>query len=146
VSGAARADQWRACLVAHGCRLTAARDAVVAIVAASEYVLAPLEVYEQARQRVPQIGLVTVYRTLEKLEELGLIQRVHQPSGCQAFAAAPGGHTHLLICQQCGRVSYFAGDRLDHLIDQVGQESRFTIQEHWLQLFGDCPDCKPDAV
>ncbi len=55
------------------------------------------------------MGLVTVYRTVEKLEELGLVQRVHQPSGCQSFIAAAVGHQHLLICQSCGKVVFFDG-------------------------------------
>jgi hypothetical protein len=64
--------------------------------------LTPLEVYDMARKKYRALGLVTVYRTLEKLEELHLIQRVHQPMGCQAFISAGHGHQHLLLCQNCG--------------------------------------------
>ncbi len=136
------AQEWLDRLQANGYRLTAPRQAVVEIIASSRQVLSPLEVYERARKRYPRLGLVTVYRTVEKLEELGLIQRVHQPTGCNTFVAAVSGHQHLLICQACGKVEVFSGDRMEGLIDSVGAESGYQIREHWLQLFGLCGDCK----
>jgi Fe2+ or Zn2+ uptake regulation protein len=87
---------------------------------------------------------VTVYRTLEKLEELELVQRVHQPSGCQAFIAAFSGHQHMLICQGCGRVEFFSGeqDMIETLMLQVGKACGYQVQSHWLQLFGICEHCQ----
>ncbi|MEA3439434.1 MAG: transcriptional repressor [Chloroflexota bacterium] len=122
--------------------MTAPRRAVVDTLATSNYVLSPFEVFELARENYPKLGLVTVYRTLEKLEELGLIQRVHRPSDCQAFVAAFNGHQHLLICQNCGRVEFFSGDDgMDELMVKVGVRSGYRINDHWLQLFGVCREC-----
>jgi Fe2+ or Zn2+ uptake regulation protein len=117
---------------------------VVETIALSQHVLTPFDVFEKARRRYPRLGLVTVYRTLEKLEDLELVQRVHRPSGCQAFIAAFSGHQHLLICQSCGRVEFFSGDseRMDALISAVGEESGYQICGHWLQLFGLCAGCR----
>ncbi|MBN1145785.1 MAG: transcriptional repressor [Anaerolineales bacterium] len=137
-------DAWLGCLQANGCRLTAPRQAVVEILVSSQRVLSPMDVYELGRANYPKLGLVTVYRTIEKLEELGLLQRVHQPSGCQGFVAAFTGHQHLLICQRCGRVTYFSGDleKMGGLMDEVAQGSGYLIKEHWLQLFGLCANCQ----
>jgi Fe2+ or Zn2+ uptake regulation protein len=88
------------------------------------------------------LGLVSVYRTLEKLEELRLVQRVHQPQGCQAFIAAGEGHQHFLLCQRCGRVTFFEGDDLEKLIGKISNKTGYQIREHWLQLFGLCENCK----
>jgi len=137
-----KVQEWMLLLQENGYRLTDPRRAVVETIAASPYLLTPFEVFEQARQRYPKLGLVTVYRTVEKLEELGVITRVHRSSGCQAFVAAAPGHQHLLICEQCGRVEYFSGDRLEALMDGVGSESGYQIVDHWLQLFGLCGRCK----
>jgi Fur family transcriptional regulator, ferric uptake regulator len=139
-----RIQEWLQRLQSNGYRLTAPRQAVVEIVANSQRVLNPTEVYELARQRYPKIGLVTVYRTIEKLADLDMLQRVHQPSGCQGFVAAFKGHQHLLICRQCGLVDYFDGEHemLDGLMVNVEQRSGFRIHEHWLQLFGICSDCQ----
>ena len=137
-------DIWLNRLQTNGYRLTTPRRAVVEIVARSQRVLSPAEVFRQARKRYPALGLVTVYRTLEKLEELGLIQRVHQPGGCHTFIATAGGHQHLLICRQCGLAEYFSGDNLDNLMTSIGKNSGYAIKEHWLQLFGLCAECKQD--
>jgi Fe2+ or Zn2+ uptake regulation protein len=126
----------------HGYRLTGARNAVVETVADAAQALTPLEVYDLARRKYAALGLVTVYRTLEKLEELHLVQRVHQPAGCQAFIAASRGHQHLLLCQSCGQAIYIDGDNLDPLIDKLSRQTGFRIDEHWLQFFGLCTNCK----
>jgi Fur family transcriptional regulator, ferric uptake regulator len=137
-------QRWLENLQDGGYRLTAPRQAVVEIVANSEYLLDPQHIYDQARLRYPRLGLVTVYRTLDKLEELGLIQRVHHPDGCQAFIAAVTGHQHLLICERCSRVQYFSGDNelMNRLIESVAHKTGYLVRDHWLQLFGLCPECQ----
>jgi Fe2+ or Zn2+ uptake regulation protein len=141
-----RTEEWLEQLQTNGYRLTEPRRAVVEAISGSQHVLSPFDVFERARQSYPKLGLVTVYRTLEKLEELDMVQRVHQPSGCQAFIAACTGHQHLLICQSCGKVEFFSGDseRMEPLMAEVGRESGYQIREHWLQLFGVCRDCRTD--
>jgi Fur family ferric uptake transcriptional regulator len=136
--------EWFDRLQANGYRLTAPRQAVVETIAAAARLMTPLEVYETARQEYPRLGLVTVYRTVEKLEELGLVQRVHQPSGCQAFVAAAQGHQHLLICESCGAVQYFSGEneQMEAFIGAVAHDSGYHVHEHWLQLFGTCERCQ----
>ena len=136
------AKTWLAALSENGYRLTGARRAVVEIVADSPRALTPLEVFDSARAAHPDLGLVSVYRTLEKLEELHLIQRVHQPEGCQAFISASQGHQHLLLCQRCGTVTFFEGDDLEHLFSAISGKTGYQIKEHWLQLFGLCENCR----
>jgi Fe2+ or Zn2+ uptake regulation protein len=136
------AELWLSQLQEHGYRLTDARRAVVDVIQKSKYALTPVQVFDSARKRYAALGLVTVYRTLEKLEELHLIQRVHQPQGCQAFVAASHGHEHLLLCQNCGQVTFFEGDDLDVLIAAISSKTGYQIQDHWLQLFGLCQACK----
>jgi Fur family ferric uptake transcriptional regulator len=133
---------WLTALSDNGYRLTGARRAVVEIVAESPRALTPLEVFDSARAAHPELGLVSVYRTLEKLEELHLIQRVHQPEGCQAFVSANQGHQHMLLCQKCGKVTFFEGDDLENLISVISGKTGYKIQEHWLQLFGLCATCR----
>lgn len=139
-----KAHEWLQSLQANGCRATPTRRAVVETLAASQCALSPLEIYEICRTQYRRMGLVTVYRTVEKLEELGLVQRVHQPSGCQAFIGAAVGHQHLLICQNCGKVTFFSGENeaMDTLLNEVSTQSGYQIESHWLQLFGHCAGCR----
>jgi Fur family transcriptional regulator, ferric uptake regulator len=136
------AEIWLSQLQEHGYRLTEARRAVVDAIQRSNYALTPVQVFDLARKKYAALGLVTVYRTLEKLEELHLIQRVHQPQGCQAFIAAGHGHEHLLLCQSCGQVTFFAGDDLEALIAAISRKTGYQIRDHWLQLFGLCQACR----
>jgi Fe2+ or Zn2+ uptake regulation protein len=137
-----RTSGWLARLAELGYRITGSRRAVVDVLAEAGTSLSPAEIYEQGRVLHKQLGLVTVYRTLEKLDELGLVQRVHRPDGCHAYIPALHGHEHLLLCQQCGRVEYFRGDDLSELSRRLEGESGFTIQDHWLQFFGLCAQCQ----
>ena len=136
------AELWLAQLQENGYRITAARRAVVETVEKSTRALTPLEVYDMARKKYRALGLVTVYRTLEKLEELHLIQRVHQPMGCQAFISTGQGHQHLLLCQNCGQAAFFEGDDLKVLTKSIAKKTGYQISEHWLQLFGLCANCR----
>jgi Fe2+ or Zn2+ uptake regulation protein len=135
-------DTWLTQLQDHGYRLTEARRAVMETVQQSKRALTPVEVFDGARKKYPALGLVSVYRTLEKLEELHLIQRVHQPQGCQAFIAESSRHEHLLLCENCGQVTFFEGDDLDALINAISRKTGYRIREHWLQLFGLCQACQ----
>ena len=135
-------ELWLTHLQENGYRLTAARRAVVEAVQKSTRALTPVEVFDMARKKYRALGLVSVYRTLEKLEELHIIQRVHQPQGCQAFIAASQSHEHLLLCQNCGQVLFFEGDDLEALIKSISKKTGYKIREHWLQLFGLCQACQ----
>lgn len=137
-----RASEWLACLQASGYRLTRPRRVVVESLANSKRALNAAEIHDLARERYPTLGLVSVYRTLEKLEEMGLIQRVHHPDGCQAFITGFSGHQHLLICRECGQTAFFEGDDMRVLFERVSRESGYRIQEHWLQFFGLCSECQ----
>jgi Fe2+ or Zn2+ uptake regulation protein len=142
ISPATLSEEWLTKLKNNGYRLTDARKAVVETIAVTTHALTPVEVFDQARESCPGMGLVTVYRTLEKLEELGLIQRVHQEQGCQAFLRAGVGHQHLLICERCGRAVLFDGDNLEKLFTQITQKTGFIIKDHWLQVSGICAKCQ----
>src|SRR5258705_13802432 len=124
------AELWLTQLQENGYRLTEARRAVVEVIQKSTRALTPLEVFDTARKKYRALGLVSVYRTLEKLEELHIIQRVHQPQGCQAFIAANHGHEHLLLCNNCGKANLFEGDDLDGLIKSIARKTGYQINEH----------------
>jgi Fur family transcriptional regulator, ferric uptake regulator len=135
-------QSWLTVLQESGYRLTGPRRALVDIIAGSSRALSPFELYELGRKEYPGLGLVTVYRLLDKLDELGLVQRVHQPRGCHMYLRAMQGHEHLVLCTACGRAEFFSGDDLNLLIDSIAQRSGFQIQEHWLQLLGLCKTCQ----
>lgn len=134
-------EAWLEQLQASGYRITEPRRAIVELMVTTTHALSPIEVYDSGRRDYPRLGLVTVYRTLERLEELGLVQRVHMPDGCHRYLRAVQGHQHLLLCTRCGQVEMFAGDDLNALTERVEQTTGYRVEDHWLQLFGLCPRC-----
>lgn len=128
----------------HGYKLTPQRHAVLKVIAASNDHLTPEAIYERACLKNHDIGLVTVYRTLNLLSELNLVCRVHAPDGCRSYMMRrPREHHHHLICSQCGRVVDFTGCSLADLEQRLARETKFDINGHLLEFYGLCPDCRP---
>jgi Fur family ferric uptake transcriptional regulator len=124
-----------------GYRLTQPRLAILRVLQDNNESLNPEEVYRQSKAICPSLGLVTVYRTLDLLAELGLVRRVHSEQRCHSYATA-GAERHYLICQACHRVNEFPCDGLEGLIEGVRQRTGYTITEHLLELSGQCPECQ----
>ena len=135
-------EEWLVALQASGYRLTAPLRVLVDLLANSPRALEPIDLYDLGRREYSRMGLVTVYRTLDKLQEVGLIQRIHQENGCHIYLRAAHGHEHVLLCSHCGRAVYFSGDNLSELGAELAQQTGFSIQEHWLQFLGICADCQ----
>lgn len=127
-----------------GVKLTQPRRAVLKVLGLSDSHLTPAEVYRRGRRHYRKLGLVTVYRTLTLLEELGLAQRVHMETGCHSFAAVRSSesHHHQLICKDCGRVEEFSDCASEKLLARLQQETGFAIEDHRLEVIGHCPNCR----
>ncbi len=135
-------ETWLKMLTDQGFRMTKPLHIITDILANSDHILNPTQVYQLAKKVYPRLGLVTVYRAMEKLEQAGLINRVHMPDGCQSFFQSHQGHQHLLICLSCGKAEYFEGDDLSAFFNLTGERFGYQIEDHWLQLFGHCPECQ----
>jgi Fe2+ or Zn2+ uptake regulation protein len=116
---------------------------VVEVVSRAHTRLSAADVFEKAQRACPDLGLTTVYRTLEILEQMGVIRRVHLDDGCEGFAPASAEHGHLLICSRCQETIEFEDCNLNTLLKRVAEQTGFTIQQHWLELVGLCPKCQP---
>ncbi len=125
-----------------GYKLTRQRKAVVEVVARTHTRLSAAEVLTQAQRSCPDLGLTTVYRTLEILEQMGVIRRVHLDDGCEGFAPASAEHGHHLICSRCQKTIEFEDCNMTSLLRRVAEQTGFTIEQHWLELVGLCPKCQ----
>jgi Fur family ferric uptake transcriptional regulator len=135
--------EWEERLFGAGCRITAPRRAVMAVLREANGPLSPQEVLERGAAIHPTLGLTTVYRTIALLTELGVARRVHRSNGCHGYVATSPGHSHHVVCKMCGRTVEFPGSEdLIALIRQVEGSTAYQVDEHLLQLFGLCPDCQ----
>jgi Fe2+ or Zn2+ uptake regulation protein len=126
---------------ARGLRLTRQRRAVFDAIAAAPCSLSPLQVYDAARERCPDLGLTTVYRTLEVLDEIGALRRVHGHHHCENFVPARSPHGHTVVCGSCGRVTEFTACDMRRVAAAAADETGYVITDHFLQLTGLCEHC-----
>ncbi len=117
-----------------GYKATPQRLAVLAAVAAEQH-----QSLEGIRARCPEVGMVTVYRTLDLLSGLGLVRRLDLGSGPRYELAED--HHHHLVCEGCGSVTEFEQCPLDlRSLLQVGED--FDVRTHTLEVYGTCSRCR----
>jgi Fur family ferric uptake transcriptional regulator len=146
------ADAWiehaEAELRAAGHRSSVPRSAVLDLVGRQECVLTAREIADATGDSGRQVGVATVYRTLELLEGLHLVQRLDVGGGSARYEPAlPGGehHHHHLVCDECGRVTPFEDSELERAIDDLGRRLDYSVGEHDVILRGSCPQCAAEA-
>ncbi len=102
------------------------------------------EIYAIVKEKCPEIGLATVYRTLQLLDEMGLISKLNLDDGCSRYEFNNHDEDHQhhhLICQSCGAVIEVELDLLDQLEEAIEKEYRFRIKDHKVKFFGICSNC-----
>lgn len=126
-------------------RLTPQRQTIlnVFMTHASEHLSAD-DVFNLVRRLHPDIGLATVYRTLDLLAELGVLQRIDFGDGRARYELRDPEqhHHHHLICTRCGRVEEFQADLLEPLEAMIARRSGFEVHDHQVKFFGLCRDCR----
>jgi Fur family ferric uptake transcriptional regulator len=126
-------------LTGAGYRTGAARRQVLELLAGQACAVTALEIDE----RLPSVGRASVYRTLEQLEELRLVQRVELGGSAGAYERIdPSGHHHHLVCDRCERLSPFDDPVLERAIEEVASSAGFDLVGHDVLLRGLCPRCQ----
>lgn len=128
-----------------GHRLTAARQAILAVLVASGGHVSADQLAEMVREESPQVGRMTVYRTLELLSELGAIRPVYQGTGAAHYILMDEGHHHHLVCGGCARVIEFEECVLAEIERVISGRFNFQIQGHLLEFYGTCAECQKES-
>jgi len=127
----------------HGYKVTPQRRAIIGVIMNSHEHLTPAALHERVIREDPSVGLVTIYRTIEILAELGFICEMHAGGSCRSYLMRrPSEHHHHLICSDCGRVIDFIDCDLDKLEHRLAQENKFIISSHLLEFLGQCRECR----
>ena len=126
-----------------GYKSTPQRRAVLKAIEDSHDHLTPAEIHEKARRENKNVGLVTIYRTIELLDRLGLICEVHSGGNCHSYLLRrPSEHHHHLICSGCGTVVDFTNCDLSEVEQKLSDETGFDIKGHLLEFSGHCQQCQ----
>lgn len=141
-------EQFKSILKKNGLKVTTQRVEVLSTLAACpDKHLTAEEIYELVKTGCPEIGLATVYRTIQLLLELGLIDRINLDDGYVRYEigsleAKQSKHRHHhLICMNCGKVTSFEADLLDELETKITSTTGFLIVNHEVKLYGICKEC-----
>jgi len=126
-----------------GYRRGGARTAVVEALARHDCAVTALELEEELRRRKVSVGRASVYRALELLEELRLVQRLEAARGIAGYERVnpSGRHHHHAICRRCGRMEPFEDRDLEKAIERVSGRVPLEIAEHDVVLRGTCERC-----
>ena len=137
----------------HGCgyRLTAGREAILGLLSSSKGHMSAEDIYMKIHTAYPNVGLTTVYRTLELLFDLGMICKLDFGDGRARYELAEGAqgarHHHHLVCTGCNRVVEYT-DFIDKEVELLKETERgleekyhFKITGHVIQFYGLCDRC-----
>ncbi|HHW56731.1 MAG TPA: transcriptional repressor [Clostridia bacterium] len=128
-----------------GYKLTTQRRVILDVIMENrEKHLSSEEIYDLVRQKYPEIGLATVYRTLLLFEELGIVYKLNFDDGRNRYELYHNEvhQHHHLICLKCGAVIEMEGDLLEDLEKAIEETKDFEILDHNVKFFGYCSKCR----
>ncbi|CAN7599042.1 Fur family transcriptional regulator [Paenibacillus sp. LjRoot153] len=150
----ARIEKIKQQLQSQGYKLTPQREATVRVLLENEQDhLSAEDVFMLVKDKAPEIGLATVYRTLELLSELHVLEKMNFGDGVARYDLRDDNsrhHHHHLICVQCGAVDEIMEDWLGPFEERLEVEFHFQVLDHRLDFQGICYRCtergKPDSL
>jgi Fur family transcriptional regulator, ferric uptake regulator len=129
-----------------GYKLTPQRRAIVDNIIKNEGShLTTEELYDLVKKECPEIGLATVYRTVQLLDDMGVVSKLDLNDGCYRYELVheeENHHHHHLICSDCGKVIEVQGDLLEVLEHEIESKYDFKIKNHSVKFYGICNECK----
>ncbi|OFI05424.1 ferric uptake regulation protein [Clostridium acetireducens DSM 10703] len=138
-------ERLRNSLKEKGYKLTPQRRAIVDIIIRNEGKhLTTEELYDLVKKECPEIGLATVYRTLQLLEEIGVVCKLDLHDGCSRYELIHEEENHQhhhLICSNCEKVIEVREDLLENLEKDIEEKYNFKISNHSVKFYGICSEC-----
>jgi Fur family transcriptional regulator, ferric uptake regulator len=141
------ADHTVEALRAAGYRPGGARSAVVELLSEQDCCLSAHEIHDRLRERDRRVGVASIYRALEVLWSLRLVQRLEVGDGTARYEPLlpSGEHHHHVVCDQCGKVDAFEDHALEDALAGLSRRLAYAIDAHDVVLHGACPDCSADG-
>jgi Fur family ferric uptake transcriptional regulator len=140
-------DRFRRYLRDHRQPVTRQRDLVAETVLTSDDHLSVEQIQRRLKEQGAQVGLATVYRTLEVLVDSGLVRAHDFGQGYKRYEPMPAqAHHEHLICVRCGRVEEFTNERLERMLPIIADEHEFRHQSHRVEVYGLCRECQRKDV
>jgi Fur family ferric uptake transcriptional regulator len=124
-----------------GYRLTRPRRAVADLIADHDGHFTAAELEAVAHERRLGISRATLFRALELLTELGVLERLDLPGGEHAYVSCATAHHHHVVCSRCGRTTEVEDHGVAEAVAEIARHSGYRIDTHRLEMFGLCRHC-----
>jgi Fur family transcriptional regulator, ferric uptake regulator len=126
-----------------GYRRGGARRAILELLDEQTCALSAVEIERALSDRRREVSRASVYRVMEELAEIGLVQRVEIGQGIVRYEPVRHGHGHHhhLVCDRCGRLEPFTDEGLERAIRRLSERLPVQVSEHEIVLHGACEDC-----
>ncbi|NLN14534.1 MAG: transcriptional repressor [Tissierellia bacterium] len=138
-------EAYKESLKREGYKLTYQREAILnAIVENKDEHLSCEDIYNIVSKDCPEIGIATIYRTLQLFEKLDIVYKLNFDDGYSRYELNHGTgdhHHHHLICLGCGKVIEVKLDLLDSLEKEIEKDGMFKIVDHNVKFYGYCSEC-----
>ncbi len=125
-----------------GARPTRQRRAVAEVLASFTDFRSAQEIHDLLGRRGEQVGLATVYRTLQRLVESGEVDMLRAEDGEAIYRRCSESHHHHLVCRTCGATVEVEGPTVERWTAAIAAEHGFADVSHALEIFGTCPACR----
>ncbi|MFY9213818.1 MAG: Fur family transcriptional regulator [Tissierellaceae bacterium] len=139
-------EKYKNSLKEEGYKFTSQRKAILTAILENDHEhLSCDDIYNIVSKDYPEIGIATVYRTLQLFEKLDIVYKVNFDDGFSRYELNHGTgdhHHHHLICLKCGKVLEVKLDLLDSLEREIEKDGQFSIVDHNVKFYGFCKECK----
>jgi Fur family ferric uptake transcriptional regulator len=127
-----------------GYRVSGPRSAVVETLADLGCSVTAKEIADRLHERGQDVGVASIYRTLDLLDRLRLAKRVDAAEGVARYEPIDpsGEHHHHLVCESCGEVTAFEDRELEQAIAEISRRVDYAVDAHDVTLRGECPACR----
>ncbi len=122
-------------------RVTRQRLAIRALLEAGDGFRSAQQLHEELRAGGDQVGLATVYRSLQAMAEAGEVDSIRNDDGEMVYRQCSDGHHHHLVCRNCGRTVEISAKLVEAWASEVAAEHGFRDAGHEIELFGLCSGC-----
>ena len=123
------------------------RNIVEVLLSANGKHMSSEEIYDIVKKECPEIGLATVYRTLQVLDKLGYTNKLNLDDGCVRYELSldKNGHNHHhLVCKKCAKIIEVEEDLLDQLEEVIKEKYGFDVENHDVKFNGYCSNCSKE--
>jgi len=137
-------NDLKAIIKQKGMKYTEQRAIILQILVNLDDHLNAEEIHSIIQKEYPEqnIGIATIYRTLNFLEEVNLISSISFGSDGKKYEGNQKEHHDHLICTSCGKIVEFLDDDIEKKQEDIASKNGFTITDHSMQIYGLCKDCQ----